>query len=50
MQVRKGTLVLLRPHSPGQNFGVSRYYTPEKIFMWSIQNKTPNDMSSGVSF
>ena len=33
------------PRSPGQNFGVFRYFTPEKIFMRSIQTKTPDDIS-----
>ena len=31
--------------APGQNFGVFRYFTPEKFFMRSIQTKTPDDIS-----
>ena len=37
--------VKLGARSPGQNIGVFKYYTPEKIFMGSIQNKTLNDIS-----
>ena len=35
----------LGARSPGSNFGVFKSFTPEKNFMRSIQNETPNDMS-----
>ena len=34
----------LRARSPGLNFGVFEYHTPKKIFIWSIQNKTSDDI------
>ena len=36
-------MVNYRARSPGQKFGVCKYNTPEKKFIGSYQNKTPDN-------